>query len=180
MKSLLILMMEAMMYVGAGCTTWDTIVGGTSSDTNAPVVNPPVVTNAPVVACGCNLSGPLVDPPPPYTGEWLKKRNELAKKTKNQGNSEECPVYDGYDVRYAVIHGPNKDQTWLIASPFKGQMTYGTSTMTLKCVSKNGCRWHVKAWAIGRPEVGSSNWKEGNTATLRRTGVFFLVEVRDE
>lgn len=189
-----------MAYGIGGCKTWDTIVEnggeiiGSISNyppivppvTNVPPVIAPVETNAPAItntsneaACGCDLSKPLVDPPLPYTGEWLKKRNELSKKTRNQGNSEECPVYDGYDVRYAVIRPSVPGASWLIASPFKNQMIYGKNTMTLRCVEKNGCRWHVKAWAKGRPALGSEEWKSGNTAPLQRTGIFFLIEVRN-
>lgn len=131
----------------------------------APATEPAPSVVAP--SCGCNLALPVIDPPAPYTAAWLKAR----------GNSEECPVYDGYDVRYAVVV-PSRSETLLIASPFKGQMVFGANTMTLKCCTHNGCRWHIAGWAIGRPSWNSRDWQSGNVAPLRRTNVFFKAEVR--
>ena len=112
-----------------GCQTIDPVPSPTTTTTTTTI--PP----APALACHCDLTQPVVQPP--YT----------AKELKDAGQSQECPVYQGMDIRFYVTRTDAKTD-WTIAVPFKDCIhKNGDGTVTVSCnPSFRGVQWHVRGY----------------------------------
>ena len=85
--------------------------------------------------CQCDLTRPVVQPP--YTAAELKAA----------GQSQECPVYQGMDIRF-FVHRTDAKTDWAIAIPFKGCIHKNADgTVTVNCnPSFKGVQWHVQGY----------------------------------
>lgn len=98
-----------------------------------------VVTAVPAATsqagCGCDLSKPLATPP--YTAQQLK----------DLGNTAECPVPFGMDIRLKVFKSDGS--AWQIGMLFReGLVTPVTSRSWLgHCVDFDGGRYHFIGWS---------------------------------
>lgn len=100
--------------------------------------------------CQCNRSGPLAMP-------W--NGSELA----NAGNSQECPVYGGRDIRF-VVYRENGTDSWLIARPFEHAIEFDGNKFRIKCPTYEAHQYHVIGYSHNKrgakPEfpVTSDGW----------------------
>ena len=85
--------------------------------------------------CSCDLTQPIIQPP--YT----------AKELKDAGQSQECPVYQGMDIRF-FVHREDAKTDWAIAIPFKDYIHKNPDgTVTVNCnPSFKGVQWHVQGF----------------------------------
>lgn len=161
-----------MVILASGCETWkrayvavhDAIDAELAGQTNTPpVIVLPVAdkpaTVKPDVLCGCDLSIPLCDPP--WTGAELKEA----------GNSMECPVYAGRDIRWAVWY-PSDKETHLVAKPFEKAVQYDGNKFKVTCFERDGYRYHIQGYSHNRRgktannQVPADGWMPYKTTTF--------------
>lgn len=88
--------------------------------------------------CGCDLNKPLVWPP--YTDAMLQ----------GLGNSAECPLINGKDVRLAVMRPDGN--AWLIGMLLPAAVTVDGNMIIPHCFSRdrdgdNGYKYHYIGWS---------------------------------
>lgn len=124
-----------------------------------PIAVPPAVSDVPA-HCHCDLSLPLAEPP--FGGEQLA----------NAGNSQECPVYQGMDIRFSVQRGDDLKNRWAIASVFKDAIHRNDDdTVTIDCPTVDGYTYHVTGYNYNCSDP--SKQIAGNTFKYRTTTTVF-------
>jgi len=124
--------------------------------TPTPAPTPIAITNY----CDCDLTLPLCQPP--FTAQQLK----------DAGNSQECPVYQGMDIRFDVRRADKPGESWLIATPFKDAIIKNPDgTVTIKCPLVNGYRYHVSGWSWFKRDINLQT--KGNTFVYKTTTIVY-------
>ena len=129
-----------------GCQTINPIPVPTPTPTTTTTTVPPVVATS----CDCDLSRPVVQPP--------ISAADLAA----AGQSQECPVFYGMDIRF-FVHRTDAATDWAIAQPFKDSYQFNSDgTITIKCpTDSQGITWHVQGWH--QQSADRSKMTAGNT-----------------
>lgn len=116
------------------------------------------------VACKCDLSGPLVDPP--WSG------SELAR----MGNASECPTWRGLDIRLRCTYPQaNGGRTWLLGQLLPQAMGQKDGKLICKCFAKDGVAYHFLGYAYNSASM--TPFKAGETFDYKTT-TFVYYEAR--